>query len=137
MATAVKQRRLQRLRRRIEKLPPYPALLILAVPLAVVEPFKLVIVLFAGEGHWLTGAIGMICAYAISLFLTDWLFGVIKPKLLTIPWFARGWRWFVAQREKTWCLLRRVRATTRACTHKSGSMSASLRKRLYCRIAVK
>ena len=111
MVAAARQRHLQRLRRHIEKLPPYPAFLILAVPLAVVEPFKLVIVFLAGEGHWLTGAIGMICAYAISLFLTDWLFEVVKPKLLTIPWFARGWRWFVAQREKAWRLLRRVRGT--------------------------
>jgi hypothetical protein len=111
MATAGKQRHLQGLRRAIEKLPPYPALLILVVPLAVVEPLKLVIVFFAGEGHWLVGAISMICAYAISLFLTHWLFEVVKPKLLTIPWFARGWRWFVAQREKTSRLLRRMRGT--------------------------
>jgi hypothetical protein len=104
-------RRGQGLRRRIEKLRPYPSLLIVAVPLALVEPLKLAIVFFAGEGHWVTGAIGMICVYAVSLFLTHWLFGVVKPKLLTIPWFARGWRWFVVQREKTWRLLRRVRGT--------------------------
>jgi hypothetical protein len=100
MADRAKREHLQWLRRQIEKLPPYPALFVLAVPLALVEPFKLVIVIFAGEGHWLTGVIGMICAYAISLFLTHWLFGVVEPKLLTIPWFARGWRWFVAQRDR-------------------------------------
>jgi hypothetical protein len=107
MATAAKY--LHGLRRQIEKLPPYPSLLILAVPLAIVEPTKLAIMFFAGEGHWLTGAIGMVCAYAVSLFLTHWLFGVVKPKLLAIPWFARGWRWFVARRDRTWRLLGRVR----------------------------
>jgi hypothetical protein len=101
----------RRLRREIEKLPPYSALLILVVPLAVVEPAKLAIVFLAGKGHWVTGAIGMICAYAISLFLTHWLFDVVKPKLLTIPWFSRGWRWFVAQCDRTWGLLSRVRGT--------------------------
>lgn len=104
----VKREHLQWLRRQIEKLPPYPALFVLAVPLALVEPFKLVIVIFAGEGHWLTGMIGMICAYAISLFLTHWLFGVVEPKLLTIPWFARGWRWFIAWRDKIWDKVRRL-----------------------------
>ena len=102
MTAAARRQHPQGLRQQIEKLPPYPALLILAVPLAAVEPFKLVVIFFAGEGHWLTGAIGMIGAYAVSLFLTHWLFGVMKPKLMTISWFARGWRWFVAQREKAW-----------------------------------
>jgi hypothetical protein len=87
---------LQRLRRRIETLRPYPSLLLVAVPLAVVEPLKLVIVFMAGEGHWVTGAIAMLCAYAVSLFVTHWLFGVVKPKLLTLPWFARLWGWCVA-----------------------------------------
>jgi hypothetical protein len=96
MTAPPRRRHLQGLRRQIEKLPPYPSLLIVAVPLAVVEPLKLVIVFFAGEGHWIGGAIGMICAYAVSLFLTHWLFGLVKPKLLTIPWFARSWRWLVS-----------------------------------------
>jgi len=110
MAASLKRKSLEGLRRPVEKLPPYPALLILAVPLAIVEPLKLVIMVFAGEGHWLFGAIGMICAYAVSLFLTHWLFGVVKPKLLRIPWFARGWRWFVARRGKARKWLRRFTA---------------------------
>jgi hypothetical protein len=44
----------------------------------------------------------MLFAYAISLFVTEWLFVVVKPKLLTLPWFARAWAWFVAVRDKTW-----------------------------------
>jgi hypothetical protein len=111
MTGLAKQPHLRRLRHEIEKLPPYPALLALAVPLAVVEPAKLAIMFLAGESHWVIGAIGMICAYAVSLFLTHWLFDIVKPKLLTIPWFARGWRWYVVQRDKTWRLLSRVRGT--------------------------
>jgi len=26
---------------------------------------------------------------------------MVKPKLLTLPWFARLWNWFVAVRSKT------------------------------------
>jgi hypothetical protein len=86
----------QYLRRRIQRLGPYQSLFLLAVPLAVVEPFKLATVFIAGSGHWITGAIGMLCAYAVSLFLTHWLFGVVRPKLLELPWFAASWRWLVA-----------------------------------------
>ena len=88
-------------RRKIDRLPPYPALLILAVPLAVVEPLKLATVFIAGEGHWITGGLIMVFAYAVSLFVTHWLFNMVKPKLLTLLWFARWWARFVTIRKKT------------------------------------
>lgn len=91
---------LRRVRRRIEQLPPYPALIMLAVPLAIVEPLKLVTIFVAGEGHWITGSIVMLLAYAVSLFVTEWLFVIVKPQLLTLPWFARGWARFTAVRDK-------------------------------------
>jgi hypothetical protein len=90
------------LRAQIQRLPPYPALLILAVPLAVVEPLKLATLFIAGEGQWITGGLVMLFADAVSLFVTHWLFRVVKPKLLTLPWFARSWAWFVATRRKMW-----------------------------------
>ena len=39
------------LRRRLERVGPYGALVVLAVPLAIVEPFKLVAVLVAGSAQ--------------------------------------------------------------------------------------
>ncbi|MFZ3310011.1 MAG: hypothetical protein WA280_11655 [Xanthobacteraceae bacterium] len=92
----------QALRHRIEGLPPYPSLLLVAVPLAVVEPLKLAIVFFVGDGHWIGGAIAMIGAYAVSLFVTHRLFGVVKPKLMKLPWFAAFWKRFRAVRDKVW-----------------------------------
>ncbi len=96
------QGRLHRVRRRIERLPPYPALVLLAGPLAVVEPLKLATVFIAGDGHWIASGVVLLAAYAVSLFVTHWLFGVVKPKLLTLPWFARAWGWFVMMRAKAW-----------------------------------
>jgi hypothetical protein len=46
-------------------------------------------------------------AYAAGLLLVDRLFVVVKPKLLTLPWFARLWRWSVAVRSKAVGLFRR------------------------------
>jgi hypothetical protein len=88
------------LQRQIKRLHPYPALLILAVPLAVVEPLKLATIFIAGEGHWITGGLVLLFAYAVSLFVTHLLFRVVKPKLLTLPWFAWSWAWFISARKK-------------------------------------
>ena len=68
----------------------------------MVEPLTLATVFIAGDGHWIASGVVLLLAYAVSLFLTHWLFGVVKPKLLTLPWFARAWRWFVTMRAKTW-----------------------------------
>ena len=40
----------------IERLGPYQSLLVLAIPTSLVEPFKLIAVAVAGEGHWITGS---------------------------------------------------------------------------------
>lgn len=95
-------------RKAIKRLPPYPSLLLVGVPLAIVEPLKLAILFFAGKGHWLTGAIAMICAYAVSLFVTERLFVIVRPKLMELSWFAAGWTYFVSLRRKAWFALRRL-----------------------------
>jgi hypothetical protein len=94
------------LRRCIERLPPYPSLVLMAVPLAIVEPLKLAALFVVGDGHWVTGLFVMIGAYAVSLFLTERLFVIVKPKLLTLPWFAAIWAWFVAVRRRVFRWLR-------------------------------
>jgi hypothetical protein len=91
---------LRKLCRWIERLPPYPALLLVVAPLAVVEPLKLATLLIVGEGHWITGTVVMLCAYAVSLFVTHWLFRIVKPKLMTLPWFAALWNRLAAARDK-------------------------------------
>ena len=92
----------------LNRLGPYQSLLILAVPLAIVEPLKLVALFVVGGGHFIAGVLVMICAYAGSLFITERLFVVLKPKLLTLPWFAVAWQWFVTVRDKLVYWLRRT-----------------------------
>lgn len=86
---------LLRLRRYIPGLGPYRSLVLLAIPIFLVEPLKLAAVAIAGEGHWVTGTVTIICAYAISLLAIERLFKIVRPKLLTMPWFARLWNWVV------------------------------------------
>jgi hypothetical protein len=82
---------LSRLRRRIQQLGPYPSLLLLSAPLAIVEPTKLLALLVAGKGHWLSGTAMIVMAYATSLLVTERLFRIVKPKLLMLNWFATIW----------------------------------------------
>jgi hypothetical protein len=84
-----------RLRRFIEGRGPYQSLVLLLVPTSLVEPLKLVAVVVAGEGHWITGTAMIVIAYAASLLLVERLFRIVKPKLLTLPWFAWLWARFV------------------------------------------
>jgi hypothetical protein len=91
---------LARVRRRLQKVSPYVSLIILLVPLLLVEPLKLVAVIVAGGGHWLTGTGMLVAAYAASLLVIERLFRIVKPKLMTIRWFAKLWSGFVALRAK-------------------------------------
>jgi len=99
---------LARLRCYIEGLGPYQSLVLLLIPTSLVEPLKLIAVAVAGDGHWITGTVMIVVAYAASLLLVERLFMIVKPKLLTLPWFARLWDWFVALRGKAVGLFRRA-----------------------------
>jgi hypothetical protein len=91
----------------IEGLRPYPSLLLLAVPTATVEPLKLAALAVAGKGHWLAGTAIVVGCYACSLLVIERLFAVVKPKLLTIPWFAKLWNVFASVRKRVVGLFRR------------------------------
>lgn len=89
---------LARGRRRLQRIGPYPSLLLLLAPLLLVEPLKLVALIVAGSGHWLTGTAMLVGAYAASLLVIERLFRVLKPKIMMMGWFNRLWTGFVALR---------------------------------------
>jgi hypothetical protein len=91
---------LARTRRRLQKISPYLSLLLLLVPLLLVEPLKVVAMIVAGKGHWLTGTGMLVAAYAASLLVIERLFRVLKPKLMMMGWFAKLWTGFVGVRTR-------------------------------------
>ena len=95
------------LRRRIQKLTPYFSLLILAVPVLLVEPFKFVALLVAGKGHWLSATGMIIAAYVASLVVVERLFRAVKPKLLMLGWFAKLWARYTTMRDKVFAMFGR------------------------------
>ena len=91
---------LARVRRRIQQLGPYQSFALLVVPVALVEPLKIVSLFVAGRGHWLSGTAMIIGAYVVSLLFVERLFRVVKPKLMTLSWFAKTWAGLMALRSK-------------------------------------
>lgn len=87
-------------RRGIERLSPYQSLALMAVPVTLIEPLKLVAVAVAGEGHWITGTAMIIAAYLGSLLVVERLFRIVKPKLLMLPWFVKLWAKVLMIRDK-------------------------------------
>ena len=109
-----------RWRRFVRGLGPYQALVLLLVPLSVVEPLKLIAIAVAGKGHWLAGTTMAVVAYAASLLVVERIFKLVKPKLLTLPWFARMWSWFVLLRGRMGGWLTRLvpwRSAALSATH--------------------
>jgi hypothetical protein len=95
-------------RQAIERLGPYQSIVLLAVPTCLIEPLKLVAVAIAGEGHWITGTAMIIAAYAGSLFVVERLSRIVKPKLMTLSWFAKLWAKILITRGKVIALFQRT-----------------------------
>lgn len=96
-----------RLRRFIEGLGPYQSLILLLVPASLVEPLKLVAVAVAGEGHWITGTVMIVLAYAASLLLVERFIQDCKAEAIDAA-VARIWDWFIALRVRTMARFRRA-----------------------------
>jgi hypothetical protein len=99
----------------IQRLNPYIALALLAVPIAIVEPLKLIGLFIFGKGHWITGSLVMLFAYAGSLLAVERLFKIVRPNLMSLHWFAAAWKWLMSVRHKAsqWWQLRYERSRDR------------------------
>src|SRR5262245_63658246 len=74
----------------IQRLPPYPTLLVFLVPVLLLLPVKFLGLWLLARGSWL-GAMGVLAlAKMVSLGVTAFIFDLTRPKLLQLDWF----RWF-------------------------------------------
>ena len=76
------------LRRVIDRLPIWVALMLFGVPFIVAEGGAFFCVLFAAMGHVVAGAIGYTVIKIVGFGLLAPIFDLTKPKLMTLPWFA-------------------------------------------------
>lgn len=70
---------------------PYPSLILVLVPLALLEPAKPVGAWLFATGRPMAGAGVIIGAELVKITLVERLFHIARPKLLTIGWFAWGY----------------------------------------------
>lgn len=90
-------RLLEGLRAWVASLNRYAALLLLVVPWLLLEPVKPVALYLFAHHHSLAATTLIVGGEVIKLTLLDQVFHMTKPKLLTFPWFARGYaRWEMA-----------------------------------------
>jgi len=79
-----------RLAAAIERLPPYPTLLVFLVPVALLFPLKLLGLWMLAHGSWLGAMTVLALAKVVSMGITAFIFDLTRPKLLQLSWF----RWF-------------------------------------------
>jgi hypothetical protein len=100
--------RLQKLEAWLQTLPPYAALVALAVPSLMLLPAKLAAFALIGRGQIFWGGVVFIAAKLIGTAVIARVFGIVQPSLMQLAWFARiytAWkRWKDA-------LLAHIRAT--------------------------
>jgi hypothetical protein len=103
----------ERARRWIVSLRPYPSLALFAVPVIILEPAKPLAGYLAATGHFFAGAITFVTAEVLKLSFVERLFQLNRKKLLSIPAFASGYKYWrrmmdVLESLEVWKASRRV-----------------------------
>ncbi len=86
--------------RLIGRLPPYGALPLFLIPVAVIEPLKVVAIRQITHGHLLLGVLAFVVLKFVGVGLVAFLFDFTRDNLLAIGWFARFYEWAVKWRDK-------------------------------------
>lgn len=97
-----------RLEAAIGRLPPYGALVALAIPFAIVEPLKLLGLLFLARGAFTAGIVTTAIGHLAGFLLVERVYHAGRAQLLTIPWFARIMGWIDAIRQ---AMIGRIKAS--------------------------
>ena len=94
-----------RLAAAIERLPPYPTLLIFLIPPIILLPFKLIGLWMLAHGSWLGAMTVLVLAKLVGTGVAAFIFDVTRPKLLQLPWFRWVYEHVLALLEKAHALI--------------------------------
>lgn len=83
----------QALVRAINALPAPLVLLLFVIPIAVIEPFKIVGLWLIAHHHFVYGAGAFVAAKVFGVGVAAFLFDATRGKLLSMAWFARFYAW--------------------------------------------
>lgn len=90
----------QRVESAIGAMPPYAALAVLAVPVVLLEPPKLLALWWIATGHLVAGIALLLAAKILGLTVILRLHAIAEPKLLSIAWYAKLHRFVLALRRR-------------------------------------
>jgi hypothetical protein len=93
----------------VARLPPYPTLALFLIPMAVIWPIKLYALYLIGLGHVAYGALAFVAAKVVGIGLAERLFAISRDKLLSIGWFAKGYFFVIAVRDRVHLYLKGTR----------------------------
>jgi hypothetical protein len=126
----------QRVERLIAALPPYGALCVLAVPMIVLEPVKLLALWWIASGSLVAGAALLVAAKIAGMAVILRLHALAEPKLMSIAWYKRIYDWVLALRRRIYLsvmsrgpvrhALRRIRTILRALRARAAAIRRSL-----------
>ena len=92
----------QRLGALIGGLPPYVALVLLAVPFVIIEPAKVLALWVIATGHVIEGVVLLLIAQVLSLLICERIFHAAYGPLMRIGWFKAVLGWLFGVRD--WAL---------------------------------
>lgn len=123
---------LRQVETKLRMLPPYGALVALLIPSVFLLPIKLLAIWLLAKGYTALGVLVVLCAKVAGTAVLAWLFQLIQPALMTLPWFEALYRRWLAWKAD---LLAWVRASmawrlARGTKRRSRTVFRALRKSL-------
>ena len=103
-----------RLERWLARLPPWAALLAFVAPSTLVLPVKLAAVFFALQGRFGLAAASIAVGKVLATALVARLYQVLRPTLVTMPWFLAAETWVFTWRDRLYGFVRAMPAWQRA-----------------------
>lgn len=73
----------------VRALPPYPAMALFLLPVAVIFPFKLAALWLMSQGHFLLGLACLLGAKLTGMAILARLYELCRPALISLSWFHR------------------------------------------------
>ena len=115
----------------VRKLPPAASLVVFAVPIAALFPFKLLGLWLLAHKHWIAASIVLVLAKLVGVAITAFVFEMTKPKLLKLGWFRwlyervlawLAWNFLLTRREP------KIAATSITATNLADNLWAEMAK---------
>lgn len=79
----------------MRRAPPWLALALFGVPMLTLLPFKIVGLWLMSRGYFVLGTCVFLAAKVVGTAICARIFSLTRDTLMSLPWFARLWQWFV------------------------------------------